>query len=441
LAKKKKHVEKPRRAMTKRQLSHFKQHQRRQRFIFGSGILIIVAVLVVIGAGVYFGWYVPEVKPLGETVLKVNDTEYTMDYYVKALKYEIMWLGNFQEEIDMSDVYYWESLLPETIQTREIARLEAMRLGITVSDEEVEAKIEEQMAEADPSFLKEYGDVLRDMVRAEMLQERLLDEYFEQQVPRTAEQRHIMAMFLESQSQADEIRQRLENGEEFGALAAEFSLDSYCKSKEGDLGWNSPDTLPFLISSDVLLDSAFGAEVGVLNTPVYDETKIKRVGYWLVKLEFRDEGAGVAKGRAMLLSSEEEANQVRQRLEDGEDFAALAVEFSQYGEPEEDGGEFEVSEGDMGDAFDGFAFDPEIEPETLSQPIKDQTIATEGGYWLIKIAEIASERPLEEEQRDILKQKALSEWLQGLLDNPDYTLENLIDDEKREWAISHAWEG
>ncbi len=49
----KKKAEKPKRELTKRQLSRWQQQRRRQRIIFGSGILIIVAVLSVVGAGVY----------------------------------------------------------------------------------------------------------------------------------------------------------------------------------------------------------------------------------------------------------------------------------------------------------------------------------------------------------------------------------------------------
>ena len=174
---------------------------------------------------------------------------------------------------------------------------------------------------------------------------------------------------------------------------------------------------------------------------VYDETKTKAVGYWLIKLEFRDEDAGIVQGRAMLLGSQEEAEEIRARLEGGEDFATLSDEFSQYDEFKANGGEFEVSEGDMGSAFDEFAFDPELELGTLSQPIKDDTVATEGGYWLIKVADAADDRPIDEADRDTLKSDTLSQWLAGLPDDPNNTVENLLDEEKKDWAIMHAWEG
>jgi parvulin-like peptidyl-prolyl isomerase len=442
LAKKKKKVETPKRPLTKRQRSHFKQHQRRQRLIFGGGILIVVAVLVVIGAGIYFGWYVPDVKPLGETVLRVNDTEFSMDYYIKTLKYQIIQLENYGIDVDISQVGYLADSTVVVIQTNELMFREARALGITISDEEIEARMDEEMADYDPSLHKEYRDVIKDIFRTQMLQEKMLEEYFEQQVPKSAEQRHVMAMFLESQSQAEQVRERLEGGELFSELSAELCLDGYCKSQEGDLGWHPREILSKQVNSDVLLDSAFGAEAGSLSQPVYEETKRKALGYWLIQVDFVDAEVDYAQLKVILLGSEEEANQVRERLVGGEDFAALAEEFSQHEVSKENGGELEVdSREQFSEAFNEFIFDPELEMGTLSQPLRDDTISTEGGYWLIKVVDADDNRQLDEEDRDTLKREALSQWLEGLPDDPDYTVENLMDEDKINWAILHVWEG
>jgi len=442
LAKKKKKAEQPRRALTKRQRSHFKQHQRRQRFIFGSGILIIVAVLVVIGAGIYFGWYVPDVKPLHETVIKVNDTEFNMDYYTKTLKYQILQMESYGMEVDISQMSYLASSAVTAIQTNELVRREAQALGFTFSDDEVEAKMDEVLVDSDPSLVKEYRDMIEDAFRVQMLREELLAEYFDQQVPHSAEQRYIMAMFLESQSQANQVRERLVGGESFADLSAEFCLDSYCKSQKGDLDWNSREMLFRLINSDVLVDSAFGAEAGYLSQPIYDESKTKALGYWLIEADFVDAEVDYAQLKVILLGSEEEANQVRQRLVDGEDFATLAEEFSQHEASRENGGELEVDGRELfGEAFDEFVFDPELELGSLSQPIMDDTVYTEGGYWLFKVVGAADDRQIDEEDRESLKWDAMSQWLEGLPDDPDYTVENLMDEDETNWAILHVWEG
>ena len=442
MAKKKKKAEKPRHAPTKRQLSHFKQHQRRQRFIFGSGILIIVAVLVIIGVGVYFGWYVPEVQPLNETVIRVNDTEFSMDYYLKFMTYQALQLQAFGLEITYDQMVPLAEGTASGIENNELVRQEAEKLGITVSDEEIQEKLDAELGENDPALIADYREVIDDIFMRRLLTDKLLAEYFDPQVPRSAEQRQILAMFLESQSQAEEVRERLEAGELFTELAAELCLDNYCKSQEGDLGWQPRGILPRYVDSSILEESAFSAEVRVLSQPIYEETKLKTLGYWLIQVEFVDAEAETAELKVMLLGSEQEANEVRARLEAGEDFAALAGEFSQHEASRDEGGEFELTtRGRFAPAFDEFVFDPELEMGTLSQPIRDDIINTEGGYWLIKVVRAEDDRLLEEEVRDILKGDLLNEWLEGLPENPDNIVENYLDEEKTDWAIFRVLEG
>jgi hypothetical protein len=291
----------------------------------------------------------------------------------------------------------------------------------------------------------------RDLVRTQLIAQRLLDEYFEQQVPQFAEQRHIMAMFLESESQVNEVKARLEAGEDFTALAAELSLDATCKEKSGDLGWRPEGALYLLIDSSVLEENAFTCEVGALSQPIYEETKTKAVGYWLIEVVERNEVTAAeteteaetqATVKVMLLASEQQANEVRARLEAGEDFATLATEFSQHSASKDNGGEFEVtSTGTVSSAFDAFVFDPEVELATLSQPIRDEEMNTTGGYWLIKVVAIDDNRQIEKESRDLLKSDALSKWVSGLLDDPDNNVVSYLDDEKKQWAISHILGG
>ena len=65
-----------------------------------------------------------------------------------------------------------------------------------------------------------------------MLVGKLKDEYFDPMLPVNAEHRHVMAMFLESEAQAVEVRSRLEVGENFTEVAGELSLESKTKEAE-----------------------------------------------------------------------------------------------------------------------------------------------------------------------------------------------------------------
>ncbi len=76
-------VEKPRREVTRRQLSHWQQQKKRQRIILSLGSFVVAVVLVIIGVGWYFGYY----QPLHQVVVKVNSIEFNMDYYIKLLKF------------------------------------------------------------------------------------------------------------------------------------------------------------------------------------------------------------------------------------------------------------------------------------------------------------------------------------------------------------------
>ena len=417
----KKKAEKPKRELTKRQLSRWQQQKKRRRIILGSGILVIVAALSIVGVGIYNRWYIPEYKPLRETVIEVNDTKFDMDYYIKMLRY-------YGGGMPIEQMGFVADEVVKVIERSELIRQGAMALGISVSDKEVD----EELKSRDLQLSKDY----RDVVRTQMLVSKLSDEYFDQKVPQFAEQRHIFAMFLESESQVNEVRARLEAGEDFAQLAGELSLDATCKEKKGDLGWRPEGILSLMFATPVLDEYAFNCEVGVLSQPIYDENKTKSVGYWLIKVSERDEGAKTAKVKVMLLGSEQEANDVRARLEAGGDFAILAKALSQHDASKENGGDFDVSEDTMSSAFNEFVFSSEF--GVLSQPIRDDTVSTKGGYWLLKVADIDNNRQITDEDRDLLKADVLSKWVKALEDDPKNKVESYLDEEKKAWAIWHA---
>jgi len=418
LALAKKKVERPPREVTKRQLSRWQRQKKRQRIIAASGIFIIAAVLVLVGAG----WYINQYRPLHQTVITVNDTKFDMNYYIKMLKF----YGEGQS------TYYWADEVVRIIEQNELVRQEAEeKLDISITNDAVD----EELKSREPPLSKDY----RDLVRAQMLITKLRDEYFEQKVPMFAEQRHIMAMFLENESQATEVRARLENGEDFAELAGELSLDNESKNKKGDFGWQTKDILAILLGTPILGEHAFSAEVGALSQPVYDEAKIKNGGYWLIEVLEREEDVEEAYVQAILLGSEGEAQEVRARLEAGEDFATLAKELSQLPGAKDDAGYLGLLSSDMTTpAFDEAVFGAKLGPGMLSEPVKDEDMITKGGYWLVKVLDKADDRQIEDADRDLLKAKALNDWVSALWDDPESVVESYLDEEKKTWAVERA---
>lgn len=419
MAKKKR--EKPQRILTPHQISRWEQQKKRQRLILMTGIFVIVAAFAI----VIVGWYLGQYKPLRETVIKVNDTEFTMDYYVEMLKIE----GSYHQTPDVS--YVADSVL-QNIPRNELIRQGALELGFSVTDEEVKNALKENDLPDKEAY--------RDLVRHELLIERLLDVHFDPQVPLFTEQRRVMAMMLESEPQALDIRSKLIRGDDFSELAEEMSLEPFSKNKGGDFGW-VPKTILLDMLPASIVDVIFEHDVGDLSRPIYDEEAEKFVGYWLVEVLERDEEEEEAHIQIMLLGSEGEALSIKSRLEAGAEWGSLAVESSQMKGVKENKGEWLVSPGEMNPLVDVYAFDPDTEIGTISEPIRDETITTRGGYWLIEVLEEDTDRRIDTAYRDYLKNKTLDEWVASVVDDEDNEIVNYLDAEKKSWAIEQAIRG
>jgi hypothetical protein len=417
----KKKPEKPQHIMTPRQISRWERQKKRQRIIMASGIFVIVLALAIVGVG----WYLGQYKPMRETVIKVNGTEFTMDYYVEMLKLE----GAYHSVPDLS--YVADSAL-QNIQRNELLRQGALELGFSVADEEVVKELRENDLPDKTAY--------RDLIRQQLLTDRLLDAHFDAQVPLFAEQRQVMAMMLESQSQALDVRSRLEDGADFSELAEELSLEPLSKNKGGDLGW-----VPRIILQDMLqtsiVNDIFSHRVGELSQPIYDDEAQKWVGYWLVEVLERDEDEEEAHIQIMLLGSEGEAQDIRSELEAGAEWGPLAVEHSQLKGVAENKGEWLVSPGEMEPVVDAYAFNLSLDPGVISEPLRDETVTSKGGYWLIEVPDQDTDRRIATEYRDYLKAKAFDEWMVALVEDEGNEIVNYLDAEKKSWAIEQAARG
>lgn len=81
---------------------------------------------------------------------------------------------------------------------------------------------------------------------------------------------HIL---VKKQSEALEIMEKLNNGEKFGKMAKEFSIDSPSAKKDGNLGYFTKGMMvkPFE-------DAAFSLQIGQVSQPVKSE-----FGYHIIK--------------------------------------------------------------------------------------------------------------------------------------------------------------
>lgn len=404
---------------TKRHLSNLQKQKRRQRIILFTGIATVAAAIVFVVLGLYFQWYIPRIKPMGEVILEVNGTSYKMNYLVDSLKYQT------QGQSEMIIPYFVDPVANSIVKA-ELTRQYADELGYTIGDNEIDEALKEYEGKINPA--------VRDYVRNYLLQQKLMEEHFQTQLPDEAEHREIYAMFLESESQAEEVIERLEKGELFETIAAELSLDSYTEDNSGKLGFHPGGIIVELTGSQILEDEVFENQTGF--GKVFEEAKSKNIGYWLIEiLELRiEKETEQARARVMLLSSQEEALKVKAMLENGGDFETLAEEYSAMWD-EDGGAELDwFGEGDISNAVDGYVFDGDNPAGVVSQPVKDVEQTTKGGWWLYNITRIENQA-ISEDDAGILAYQALREWLEEIEDNPGNVVNNYLDQTKKDFAV------
>jgi len=118
-----------------------------------------------------------------------------------------------------------------TASEEEILQEIATRLGITADDEAFDVVYQQELARSGLSELE-----FSDMIEAAVLQVKLL-EMFEAELSPSAESVRYRQILVTTDETAQEIRDQIEAGEDFAALAAENSLDVGTKDSGGEVGW------------------------------------------------------------------------------------------------------------------------------------------------------------------------------------------------------------
>lgn len=191
--------------------------------------------------------------------------------------------------------------------------------------------------------------------------------------------RHIRVGSAEA---AEEVRQRLLDGEDFEALLVEFTLDDGVDGTGGELGIIAPgQTTPAFEAA------AFSAEVGEIVGPIEDV-----LGYHILQVS---EIYSAIRARHMLFDSEDDANTALRLLNDGADFGELARRYSiDTGSGMRGGDLGEFGPGQMVPQFEEAAFGAEI--GEIVGPVE-----TQFGYHIIEVTGRA-EMPLAVDVRHML---------------------------------------
>lgn len=377
--------------MTKKQNSPVPQTDKPARLGRTTSIVIIAVFVVIVGLIIGIPYYNVFIAPWQQTIVQVGETSFSMRHIVKRLRLQLSGSGKNQLEIATR-------VLIE-IQNQELIRQEAVRLNIHVSDQELDREIRRRVLDS-ATGEGEFEDIYAAMLRGLRLDEEeyrewiMLDIFraglfqkFVSQIPEAIEQVHVYAIVTSSANKAEEIRTRLTKGEDFSQLAKEESIDLKSSKKGGELGWMPK---------------------GINNLTA----------------------TGQIHAMGILTKTEQEAEQLRDKIEAGDDFHKMARLNSLDDQSREKGGYLGWVSTDYKTGKQFAAEVYELKPGALSQPID-----TYEGFWLIKLLDKSPEGKIID---DIAFKQVIGQVSSPLYTSNDYYLLKVaVKDERRPLTKEH----
>ncbi|MBN1312590.1 MAG: peptidylprolyl isomerase [Anaerolineae bacterium] len=183
----------------------------------------------------------PEQETQPEIAVTVNGQPITMEAFQRELaRFEA---GQASLGLQVADQAAYKQQVLEQLVEQELLRQLAISKGIVVSDESVDAEMNAMIEQRGQEYFDAWLnsnyytlDEFREVIRLQLMTNQLTTPVVEA-VPTVAEQVHARHILVNTQAEAEQILARLQAGEEFGALAAQYSLDVTTKNNGGDLGW------------------------------------------------------------------------------------------------------------------------------------------------------------------------------------------------------------
>jgi parvulin-like peptidyl-prolyl isomerase len=218
----------------------------RTLLIGGLSLLVLLALALIA-----YGYYSDRIASRGDTVLRVGDRNFSYEYVEDRMD-----AAAVNGDINPSDLATSITNVVNEIQREQLIRLVAADKGVTVTPEEVAVEIHKQLSVPEGASRNQYAAALRDelqsiglplnryeeMTEAQLLETKLTDS-FNAEVPAEGEQVDLRIIQAASQGDADQAKQRLDAGEDFGAVAAALSKHSTA-STGGAVGWVPGGLLP-----------------------------------------------------------------------------------------------------------------------------------------------------------------------------------------------------
>lgn len=219
------------------------------------------------GQPIFLDTYEKQVSQL-EQALKAQGTDTTS--------------GQGQEALTQIKRQVLDSLIDQLIIEQE-----ASKLGIAVTEETLEAKIQESIAQGPGQAQFEEWlaandltfETFKETLRSQLITSQMF-EYITKDVPETAEQVQIRQILVSEEATARTIIEQLKNGADFALLAQEQSLDESSQANGGNIDWFPREV--GLVPPEVEA-MAFSLQPGEIHGPIKTP-----LGFYIIKLENRE---------------------------------------------------------------------------------------------------------------------------------------------------------
>lgn len=401
------------------------KRQKRVRLIIISAILVIIVAAVSVA-----GWsfYNAQVKPYHQAAIKFNNVTFNMRYFINTLG---IYYGNVSAD-KLSDYETYGDLeieqfagyVEQQIVRNETIKQGSLKFGVQIDHDVIKADLKK----SDIPVTEEHIDIL------------MAQELVEKQVPSTQPQVNVQAILLESENAALEAKARLQAGESFEQVSEDLSKIPQDKIVSGNLGWVTAREADYTVGSTKFGDMISAADVNVLSDPLYDDSVSKTYGYWVAKVVEKKDATDTVSAEihvnGILVGSEQEANDVIDKLNAGADIDELAKQVSQLSSAKDYGAEVGwILKGQFNGIFD-VLFDLPL--NEVSGPVGENQSETKGGYWVFNILEKDDNRELTTEQENLLVEDLLERCNVELEKDPNFKVEILLTQEMRDFALNEV---
>lgn len=231
---------------------------------------VVGVVLLAVGL-IAFGWYWTEKRPLGRTVLKIDEYNITYAAMKRRMSYELFRSSTLQQNPTGLATIAYDNLVEELTR---VARADT--IGVSIDDATFDQKLRSRIGVAADADQRAFQDGLRGqlsatglneaefrrLVLAELLETAIKDK-FTAELPPVVLQARVEVISAPTAEQAQAAIDRINAGEAFADIAKEISQETDVATTAGVHDYTPDGSL-----NESYNDFAFSSEIGVLSSPL-----------------------------------------------------------------------------------------------------------------------------------------------------------------------------